>query len=141
MSEKAAKNWSQCKKNGVFVLELQLTLPRLRSLTPIGILIMDDKQLDWTLPTIECDFNTMGLGGEGGCIYGFSRDALPLLKVGMKCIMYSFDGEDEITACEATVEPHEDGWKGVPGESFRFCGFKARTSEGAWYWGIAPWKN
>ena len=100
---------------------------------------MDGKQLDWTLPKSECDFNTMGLGDEGSCIYGFAREALPLLKVGMRCIMYSFDSEDEITACEAIVERYEDEWKGEPEKSFRFCGFKARTFEDEWYWGAVPW--
>ena len=99
------------------------------------------KSLDLSLPRIECDFNTMGLGGEerNDCIYSFSRSMVPMLRVGITCILYSFDTDSEITACEAVIEPYKIGWKGDSGASFYFCGFRARPLEDTWYWGPIPW--
>jgi hypothetical protein len=100
------------------------------------------KSLDLSLPKIECDFNAVGLGDEdkdGRCFYSFFRRDLPLLKAGARCILYSFDTQDEITACEALIEPYRTGWRGEAGNSFYFCGFRGRPFEDTWYWGVIPW--
>lgn len=99
-----------------------------------------EKSLDLSLMKIECDFNSMGIGGDD-CIYDFYRRELHKLRVGARCILYSFDSETEITACEAAIESFIHGWKGMPGDSFFFCGYRARPFENTWYWGIIPWEK
>jgi hypothetical protein len=101
--------------------------------------------LDVNLPRIGCDFNAFGLSEEqeDRCFYSFDRTQLDLLRslVGARVVLFAFDAESEITACEAVVEPWRSGWRGEPQKTFWFCGFRARPVEGTWYIGSVPWRH
>ena len=59
--------------------------------------------------------------------------------VGARVVLYAYDSESEVTACEAVIETCRSGWRGEPEKSFWYCGFRARPVEGSWYNGPTPW--
>ena len=94
-------------------------------------------------PRFRCDFNARGLSDEpdDDCFYSFDRSEVARLPevVGQRVVLFDFDSDHEITACEAVIEAYRTGWRGEPNASFWFSGFRARPVEGTWYWGRAPW--
>jgi hypothetical protein len=98
---------------------------------------------DLQLPRLRCDFNTRALSEEPDdeCFYSLDRAEVARLPdlIGQRLVLFDLDSEEEVTACEAILEPYRVGWRGEPEKSFWFCGVRARPIEGSWYWGKTPW--
>lgn len=102
------------------------------------------RKLNLSLPRIDCDFNAYALSNEldDNCYYSFRADIDRLASlVGEVVVLFDYDAPSEITACEAVIERHEQGWRGDPERSFWFCGWRARPIDGTWFSGAIPWDN
>jgi hypothetical protein len=107
--------------------------------------LLSDATLNWSLPRIGCDFNAFGLSDENDdtCFYSFDRSQINILPAltGATIILFDYDSEAEIVACEAILERFRTGWREEPEHSFWYCGFRARPVKNAWYWGKIQWEQ